>query len=45
MQKYRCKKHEIEETKVPGGVELNFKNRPTNINEMLANSAAKTLLL
>jgi len=41
MQKYRCKKYEIEETKVPGGVELNFKNRPKNINEILANTAAK----
>ena len=41
MQTYRCKKYEVEETEVSGRIERNFKNRPKNINQILAKTVQR----
>jgi acyl-CoA synthetase (AMP-forming)/AMP-acid ligase II len=41
MQKYQCKKYEIEEKEVNGRIERDFKNRLKNINEILVRAVAK----
>ena len=41
MQKYQCKKYEIEEKEANGKIERNFKNRLKNINEVLARTVKR----